>query len=47
MSPRQYHGDDTILVVGGLFVALFQFAWSLLALAFLGVRELVRYLRRR
>lgn len=47
MAPKQYHGDDTILVVGGLFVALFQFAWAILGLVFVGIRGLARYFRRR
>lgn len=46
MAPKQYHGDDTIPVVGGLFVALFQFAWAILSLVYVGIRELVRYIRR-
>jgi len=44
---KQYYGDDTVSVVGGLFVSLFQLTFALFNLVFVGVRELIRFSRRR
>lgn len=44
---KQYHGDDTIEVIGGLFVAVFQFVLAIVALIFVGAREIIRRVRRR
>lgn len=39
---KQYHGDDWISVVGGVFVALVQLAVALVQLLVAGVAALVR-----
>lgn len=45
MSSRDPHGDDWIEVLGGLFIGLTSFAWSLVMLGYRLVRWVVVWAR--
>lgn len=47
MAPRQYHGDDTWGIVGGLFAAIIQLAVAVVGLIVVGIREAIRVFQRR
>lgn len=46
MSPRKYHGDDSWEIIGGMLMAIVQFIFAMIALVFVGVREMISRLRR-